>query len=352
MEQPPSKPRAARRKKQLPWILSGALLMGAMGVIVAQKHEESISDSYMEQRLQPDSEHWAALERLTREANEQLRAEQWSEARETLLELQSIGPLAPAMQETLRLAEREAPNQKHLAASEAALAAHDLALAASELSQVQPSTRMSVWLNRQQLALTAATAAQAPPVEPPPISPQLAWEKAQEHFFQGEVASAISMAEQCEQQLPECKAGLQDLREFATLDKKPKELELNQLSRLIELERRLLGPKRPSRVARNTGMLAARIFYKGAQEAQSAGQWERAVQYAQRTLDVDKANKGAASILNELHAKAQDSLKEAYTLSKSSPKKAILKLRSAMAMTAPDDEVHRMAQQLLGKLKG
>ncbi|MFL5345870.1 MAG: hypothetical protein ACJ8AT_13850 [Hyalangium sp.] len=344
---------ARRRRQLLPWIFSGALLVAAVGLVVA-KLEESTYHGRPREIDDP--------------------------------------PMDPAQRsfQDIKRVEKESSNQEHLTAAQTALAEKKLAEAKAELDNINPDTLMFEQVSKQKRALQDAAEArvreaqalldahqldqavaiaddvlaafpenaaakhiseQRPPPVPIADPPPPFWEEAVDQFVRGDVDGAITLAKACAATSPPCKSGLKDLTEFASLNKNPAAVDAQKMRRLLELEKSIQGPTRPSRVAQSAGPIAARMFYQAAVKAKAAHQWARAVDYALQTLKADRSHAGATQLLADLKLKAQELFLEAYSVKTSSPESAIPKFRLVMALTPPEDDMHRKAEQWLMQIQ-
>jgi tetratricopeptide (TPR) repeat protein len=341
-----------------------AFLLGVLSVaLVGTLSGFFVLTAYMRQPRIPSpvpSHPGDALRRhLFQQAKNLIREEKWVEAKARLLELQALAPEDPAIGDYLARVEQEIPNQEHLTAAKTALAAKMLAVAKAQLDQVSAGTTMfervtqlkrelrdtadarvreaqsllDAGQREQALAIFADVVAAFPDhllaraglerAQSFPFvdSGSAAWDLVVRDFVQGGISSAVALAEACAPQVPRCKSGLKDLKEFSRLLKKMEDLNPDQLTRLVVLDRQITGAPAPSRATEKVRARQAHILYKNASSARATGAWPRAMEFARRTLQVDPSHRGAAVILEELRSKAP-----------------------------PDDEVHQKAKSWAEKL--
>ncbi|WP_186001880.1 MULTISPECIES: FHA domain-containing protein [Corallococcus] len=336
---------------------------------------------------------------LFQEAKNLVREGQWAQAKAKLEELHSQAPDYPGVEDYLKAAEREIPNQGHLATAQTALGKGELANAKAAIDKVSSDTQLYEQVKtarknlvdaadkrtkeaKQQLDMRQLEAVQrakaitddvlatfpdhrdgklindeaarviADMTRPDPVRVAAApkpWEPAVDRFRDGDVSGAVAILNACAAKAPQCKQLMGQVTEFGNLYKKLEDLDAKGLSRLLALDKDITDG-RGSKMARNAGTRAATIYYKSAAGAKAAGQWSRAMEFARRALQADPAHTGAANIVNDLKAKAKDLYFQAYAIKDSSPEDALPKFRDVVAMTPPDDELHGKAQGWVEKL--
>lgn len=326
---------------------------------------------------------------LFQQAKHLIREGKWVEAKAKLLEVQALAPDHPGIGDYLTQVEKEIPNQEHLAAAKAALAAKMLSVTKAQLDQVSADTTMfervtqlkrelsdtadarvseaqsllDAGQREQAFAIFADVVAVFPDhrpamaglerAQPFPFvsSGSAAWDLVVRDFVQGEIASAVVLAEDCAPKVPRCKSGLKDLKEFTRLLEKMEDLDPDQLTRLVVLDRQITGAPVPCRATEKVRARQAHILYKNASSARATGAWPRSMEFARRTLQADPSHRGASSILDELMLKSRDIYLRAYALKDTSPEEALPLFRDVMAMTPPEDELHQKARIWAEKLK-
>lgn len=322
------------------------------------------------------------------QAKSLIREGRWVEAKARLLELQALEPHYPGLVGYLERVEKELPNQEHLAAAKAALATKMLAVAKAQLDQISKDTTMFEQVHQLKRELRDAATARVSEAEallnagqreqafailadvvavfpddrlaratferaqPLPFmdSGSPAWDLVVRDFVQVELSSAMVLAEACAPKVPRCKSGLKDLKEFSRLLAKMDDLDPEQLTRLVVLDQKITGASGPSRATEKVRLRQANILYKNAAAAKATGAWQRAMEFSRLTLQTDPNHRGAAGILEELRSKAKDKYLRAYQLAGTDLEEALPLFREAMAMTPPDDEIHRKARNWVEKL--
>jgi tetratricopeptide (TPR) repeat protein len=333
-------------------------------------------------RRSPRDEAFQAIKNLIREGK-------WVEAKARLQEFKVLEPNYPSLVDYLAQAEKEIPNQEHVTAAKAALAAKMLAVAKAQLDQVSVDTTMfelvaqlkrelkdtadarvreaQALLDAGQHAQAAAILADVVAAFPEDRLARASFERAQSlsvvdtgsrawdlvvrDFMQGEISSAVVLAEACAPQVPRCKSGLKDLKEFSRLLKKLEDLSLDQLTRLVELDLQITGGTSPCRATEKVRVRQAKILYKNASAARARGAWARATEFARLTLQADPGHRGAARILEEMRGKARELFFRGYGPATTSPEESLRLYRQVMAMTPPDDALHQKARAWIEKLQ-
>ncbi|WP_225414053.1 FHA domain-containing protein [Stigmatella hybrida] len=393
----PVDPVEARKKKILMGAIGGVALLAVLGLVALQVRQGNLATQRQnEARLEADRR--AQLGGIFQEAKNLVREGRWIEARDKLLELQSLEPEMGGLKDYLDRAEKEIPNQKHLTAASTALKEKKLGVAHAELAKVTQDTQMFEQVSLLKRSLRDAGDAQArearklldqkqideakritddvlaafeshrdakllneeavrlieirdrPPPPPPPPNPGKPWEQGVTRFVDGDLSGAVALINTCVSKTPKCKSILKDMTEFGSLYKRMEDLDAKGLSRLLALDKEITEGRGPSTMARNAGTRAANIFYKSASSAKTSGQWARAVEYARRTLQADPGHVGATNLLNDLRMKAKDIYMQAYALKDANPEDAIPKFKEVISMTPADDETHGKAKTWLEKI--
>jgi tetratricopeptide (TPR) repeat protein len=326
---------------------------------------------------------------LLQPAKDLIRAGKWAEAKAQLQELKALQPTYPGIDDYLERVEQELPNQEHLTAAKTALAAKTLSVAKAQLDQIRADTVMFERVNQlkrelkdtadarvreaqalldagqhdQAVAILADVVAAFPEDRLARASFEraqslavvdsgsAAWDLVVRDFMQGEISSAVVLAEACAPEVPRCKPGLEDLKEFSRLLKKIEDLEPDQLTRLVELDQQITGAPSPSRATEKVRIRQANIFYKNASSARALGKWPRATEFARRTLQADPNHRGAARILEEMRGKTREIMRQAIELAPTDLEKSLRLFRQVMAMTPPDDETHQKAKRMIDMLQ-
>jgi tetratricopeptide (TPR) repeat protein len=336
---------------------------------------------------------------LFQEAKNLVREGQWAQAKAKLEELHAQAPDYPGVADYLKAAEREIPNQGHLAAVQASLDKGELAAAKASLDKVTNDTQLYEQLKTARRALVDAadrrtkeakqlldtrqlesvqkakaitddvlatfpehrdgklvnddaTRLVADMTRPDPVRVAAApkpWEPAVDRFRDGDVSGAVAILNACSGKAPQCGKLMGQVTEFGNLYKKLEDLDAKGLSRLLALDKDITDGK-GSKMARNAGTRAATIYYKSAAGAKASGQWSKAMEFARRALQADPSHAGASNIVNDLKGKAKDLYMQAYSIKDASPEDALPKFRDVVSMTPPDDELHGKAQGWVEKL--
>ncbi|NOJ98971.1 FHA domain-containing protein [Corallococcus coralloides] len=336
---------------------------------------------------------------LFQEAKNLVREGQWEQAKAKLEELHTQAPTYPGVEDYLKAAEREIPNQKHLGAAQAALDKGQLAAAKASIEKVSSDTQLYEQLKTARKNLTDAADTRtkeakrlldtralenvqnakaitddvlatfpehrdgklvnddavrviADLTRPDPVRVAAApkpWEPAVDRFRDADITGAVAILNACSAKTAQCKRLMAQMTEFGNLYKKLEDLDAKGLTRLLALDKDITDG-RTSKMARNAGTRAGNIYYKSAAGAKAAGQWSRAMEFARRALQADPSHAGAANIVNDLKGKAKDLYMQAYSIKDSSPEDALPKFRDVVAMTPPDDELHGKAQGWVEKL--
>ncbi|WNG37830.1 hypothetical protein F0U61_32225 [Archangium violaceum] len=187
----------------------------------------------------------------------------------------------------------------------------------------------------------------------PPVASETRWDKAVMRFVGGDLAGALSLAQDCSSTELACQSGRKDMEEFLKLSKKLETLDAEGMSRLLALDKAITGGRGPSTFVQSAGPRVAEVFFRSAQKAKNKRQWARAVEHSRRALEAVPGHTGAMGILNELRQKARnlyESLFVGYRSKDSSPEDVIPIYREIMALTVPEDELHQKARSWVEKL--
>ncbi|RKH42339.1 FHA domain-containing protein [Corallococcus sicarius] len=391
-------PEVQRKRMRLKLAGVGVLVLLFAGLGVARsrmRHQQEVRGRIeQEQRLYREQ-----LGGLFQEAKNLVREGQWQQAKAKLEELQNQAPDYPGVADYLKAAEKEIPNQGHLAAAQKALDKGEIVTAQAALAKVSADTQLYEQVKTARRALTdvadkrtkeantlmasrqlesvqkakaitddvlaafpehrdgklindEAARIIADLTRPGPVRVVAApkpWEPAVDRFRDGDISGAVAILNACAAKTPQCKQLMSQMTEFGGLYKKLEDLEAKGLSRLLALDKDITDG-RGSKMAKNAGTRAATTFYKSASGAKAAGQWSRAMEFARRALQADPNHTGAANIVNDLKGKAKDLYLQAYSIKDASPEDALPKFRDVVAMTPPDDELHGKAQGWVEKL--
>ncbi|RYZ35520.1 MAG: FHA domain-containing protein [Myxococcaceae bacterium] len=372
------------------------VLLAGLGVARARMKQQQEEQGRIEQEQRQYREQ---LGGLFQEAKNLVREGQWQQAKAKLQELQEQAPEYPGVADYLKAAEKEIPNQGHLAAAQAAMTKGELASAQASLAKVGSDTQLYEQLKTARRALTDAadtrtkeantlmTSRQLESVQkakaitddvlatfpehrdgklindeaariiadltrPEPVKVAATpkpWEPAVDRFRDGDISGAVAILNTCMGKASQCKQYMTQMTEFGNLYKKLEDLDAKGLTRLLALDKDITDG-RGSKMARNAGTRAATTFYKSAVAAKASGQYTRAMEHARRALQADPNHAGAANIVSDLRTKAKDLYMQAYSIKDSSPDEALPQFKDVVAMTPPDDELHGKAQGWVEKL--
>ncbi|NPD26165.1 FHA domain-containing protein [Corallococcus sp. AB004] len=385
-----------RMRMKLAGVAVLVVLFAGLGVARSRMRQQAEEQGRIEAEQR---EYRAQLGGLFQEAKNLVREGQWEQAKAKLEELHTRASDYPGVEDYLKAADREIPNQKHLSAAQAALTKGELASAKASIDKVTSDTQQyeqlktarknlldaadtrtkeaKGLLDTRQLdnvqkakAITDDVLATFPEhrdgklvnddaarviadlTRPDPVRVAAApkpWEPAVERFRDGDITGAVAILNACAGKTSQCKQVMGQVTEFGNLYKKLEDLDAKGLTRLLALDKDITDG-RGSKMGRNAGTRAGTIYYKSAAGAKAAGQWSRAMEFARRALQADPNHTGAANIVNDLKGKAKDLYMQAYSIKDSSPEDALPKFRDVVAMTPPDDELHGKAQGWVEKL--
>ncbi|WP_306440928.1 FHA domain-containing protein [Corallococcus aberystwythensis] len=385
-----------RMRLKLAGVAVLVLLFAGLGVARSRmRQQQEVKDRIESEQ----SEYRARLGAMFQEAKNLVREGQWQQAKAKLEALNTQAPGYPGVEDYLKAAEREIPNQNHLSTAQAALDKGELASAKASIEKVTSDTQLYEQLKTARRNLTdaadkrtkeakglldtrqlenvqkakaitddvlatfpdhrdgklvndeaARVIADLTRVAPDrPVATPKPWEPAVDRFRDGDITGAVAILNACSAKTPQCKQLMSQVTEFGNLYKKLEDLDGKGLTRLLALDKDITDG-RISKMARNAGTRAATIYYKQAAAAKAAGQWSRAMEAARNALRADPNNTGAANIVNDLKGKAKDLYMQAYSIKDSSPEDALPKFRDVVSMTPTDDELHGKAQGWVEKL--
>ncbi|MFP2903092.1 FHA domain-containing protein, partial [Corallococcus sp. 4LFB] len=388
------------QRKRMRMKLAGAavlvLLFAGLGVARSRMRHQQEEQGRIEAEQRQYREQ---LGGLFQEAKNLVREGQWQQAKAKLEELHAQAPDYPGVDDYLKAAEREIPNQNHLSTAQAALDKGELASAKASIAKVSADTQLYEQLKtarknltdaadkrtkeakqlldtrqlenvQQAKAITDDVLATFPEhrdgklvnddavrviadlTRPEPVRVAAApkpWEPAVDRFRDGDTSGAVAILNACAGKTTQCRKLMGQVTEFGNLYKRLEELDAKGLTRLLALDKDITDG-RGSKMGRNAGTRASTIYYKSAAGAKAAGQWSRAMEFARRALQADPNHTGAANIVNDLKSKAKDLYMQAYSIKDSSPEDALPKFRDVVTMTPTDDELHGKAQGWVEKL--
>jgi tetratricopeptide (TPR) repeat protein len=388
--------KARRMRIKLAGVAVLVLLFAGLGVARSRMRAQAEEQGRIEAEQR---EYREQLGGLFQEAKNLVREGKWAQAKAKLEELNALASDYPGVADYLKAAEKEIPNQGHLAAAQEAMGKGELASAKASLEKVSSDTQLYEQMKTARKALVDAAdrrtkeakqlldtrqlenvqrakaitddvlatypehrdgklvnddAARlvADMTRPEPTrvaATPKPWEPAVDRFRDGDMTGAVAILNTCTGKAPACGKLMTQVTEFSGLYKKLEDLDAKGLSRLLQLDKDITDG-RGSKMARNAGTRAATIYYKSAAGAKASGQWSRAMEFARRALQADPTHAGASNIVNDLKGKAKDLYLQAYSIKDSSPEDALPKFRDVVSMTPPDDELHGKAQGWVEKL--
>jgi pSer/pThr/pTyr-binding forkhead associated (FHA) protein/tetratricopeptide (TPR) repeat protein len=402
----PDPEKIARRKKIQMFVALGALafVMLLAGLHQMKAKQRAQADAVAQQErdaLNHVSEIFQEGTRLVREGD-------WANAEKKFALVQKVKPDYPSVGDYVQRAQKEIPNQQHLADAEAALQKNQLGDASAALAQISADTQQYERLSKDKSDLEAKvpdqlTTARADfdkasaggskddkikelqeaiemsadvlkafpdhrdgkilhdeakkaldlilhPPPPPPPPPARPWEAVIARYIDGDLTGSVALANACSAKgFGRCKTLLKQLTEFADLNKHPEDLHPKDLKRLLQLDRDISEGK-GSKLARGAGVRAASMLYQQASAAKVAGQYGKAATALGQALQIDPHNAAAQNMLHEIKSKAHDVYLLGYSLKDQNPDEAISKFRDVIQMTPPEDEDHQKAQHWIDTL--
>ncbi len=397
-------PEAQKKRKKI--LLFGGVALAVVvtsliGIKVWQRVQENqrLAIEVQAQKLR------AQLGAIFQEGKNLVREGKWAEAKVKFEEIAAVNPSYPTLQDYLDRANKEIPNQEHLAKAAKALENNQLGPAKAALDQVTqdttqyqqlrqlklqldeklntrlgearllldnggtkdltkmrqlaemtddmlaafPDNRDALELNKQ--AKASIEELTRPPPERPRETPK-PWLDVQDRFKAGDVSGAFALANDCAaKKIPQCKSLKEKIAAFQADYPKLESLPAAKLEKLLDLDEEISGAG-GSKMAGQIGTRLASSLYKSASSAKAAGEWGRAMDYAKRTLRADPGHAGAQAMVKELRGKAKDLYLQAYQIEAvGENEQAIRMYKDVLAMTPKDDEYHQKARNRLDKLE-
>jgi len=354
-----------------------------------------------QQEAVASKEHLAAMADLFKDAKSLVRQGKWVEAKAKLEEMQNEDADYETRQveNYLKIADSEIPNQSLLAEANDAIGKGELAKANAALSKVKtttqeaavktakdaieakivekmgegrsllvaasdlgkmeqlkaicedilavhPDDREAAELKKQ--AETAIYRIKNPTVAPPP--PDTPWLEVQQRYKNGDSSGALSLAQACANKHAQCRTLESQIKEFETKSKKVEELSENDLIAMYDLDKKIAGGQSSELSRPLRTQLVSKLFVKASQ-AKTTGNWTRAIEYARKVLQADPSHIGAQSLQNEARTQAKEVYLRGYQLKDSSPDEAIKLFKDVMNMTPPDDEFYQKAKSRIQELQ-
>lgn len=394
-------PEASAKKRKKLFLIVGGSMVVILALLVGGK---AISNKKAEKDkivAAQNKEHAVAMADLFKDAKTLVRQGKWVEAKAKLEEMQAedVDYETRQVENYLKIAEAEIPNQGYLAEANEAIVKGELAKANGLLNKVKTSTqeaalrsakdaldakvvekmgegrsllvaasdlqkmeqlkaicedilavksddREAAELKKQ--AETAIYRIKNPTVAPPP--PDTPWLEVQQRYKNGDSSGALSLAQACANKFGQCRNLESQIKEFETKSKRVEELNENDLIAMYELDKKIAGGSSSELSRPLRTQLVSKLFVKASQ-AKTTGNWSRAIEYARKVLQADPGHVGAAALVNEARSQARDVYLRGYQLKESSPDEAVKLFKDVMNMTPPDDETHQKAKSRIQEIQ-
>ena len=338
---------------------------------------------------------------LFKEAKLLVRQGKWSEAKAKLEEIQTEDADYETRQvdNYIKIATDEIPNQALLAAANAAIARGELGKAAASLAKVKTLSQDAP-LNAAKEALDAKTTEKMGiargllasagdlikmeelkalcedillvrvedreaselkktaetaiyKIKNPPVAearPDTPWLEVSSRFKNGDSSGALSLAQACANKFAQCRTFESNIKEFETKSKNLENLNENDLIALYDLDKKIAGGQSSELSRPVRTQLVSKLFVKASQ-AKTTGNWPRAIELARKVQQADSGHVGAQALINEGRSQARDTYFRGYQLRESTPDEAIRLFKDVMNMTPPDDETHMKAKSRFNELQ-
>jgi hypothetical protein len=394
-------PEEAKKKRKKIFLIVGGSLVVIMALLVGWKAIDNKRAIARRIAAQQAGEHQGAMADLFKEAKTLVRQGKWAEAKAKLEEIQAEDAEYETRQveNYIKIADSEIPNQALLAEANAAIAKGELGKAAAALAKVKTTTQEAA-LRTSKDALDAKatekmaegrallvaasdlakmeelkaicedillvrvddreaselkktaesaiykiknpTVAQAPPDTP--------WLEVSARFKNGDSSGALSLAQACANKFAQCRTFEANIKEFEAKSKKLEELNENDLIALYDLDKKIAGGTSSELSKPVRTQLVSKLFVKASQ-AKTTGNWPRAIELARKVQQADPGHVGAQSLINEGRTQAREAYLRGYQLRETSPEEAIKLFKDVMSMTPPDDETHQKAKSRVNELQ-
>lgn len=394
-------PEEAKKKRRKLFLIVGGTSVVLLALLVGWKAIDNKRQIRIKQEMLAGKEHQAAMAAMFKEAKDAIRAGKWTDAKAKLEEMQAEDAEYETRQveNYLKIADAEIPNQGLLAEANTAITAGELAKAGAALAKVKtttqenalrtakdaleaksleklaegralmaaasdlqkmeqlkaisedilavkPEDREAAELKKQ--AETAIYRIKNPTVAPPP--PDTPWLEVQQRYKNGDSSGALSLAQACANKFAQCRNLEAQIKEFETKSKRVEELNENELIATYELDKKIAGGSSSELSRPLRTQLVSKLFVKASQ-SKTTGNWSRAIEYARKVLQADPAHVGAQALVNEARNQAREVYLRGYQLKESSPDEAIRLFKDVMNMTPPDDDNHQKAKSRIAELQ-
>ena len=383
------------------FLVVGGSLVVIMGLLVGWKAIDNKQKIAQGIEKRAGQEHQAAMADMFKEAKVLVRQGKWAEAKAKLEEIQAEDAEYETRQveNYIKIANSEIPNQALLAAANEAIAKGELGKAAELLGKVKTTTQEAALRSAREVLEARATDKMAeargllasasdlakmeqlkalcedillvrpedreaselkktaetaiyriknPTVAPPP--PDTPWLEVSSRFKNGDSSGALSLAQACANKFAQCRAFEANIKEFEAKSKKLEELSEADLIALYDLDKKIAGGQSSELSRPVRTQLVSKLFVKASQ-AKTTGNWPRAIELARKVQQADSGHVGAQALINEGRTQAREAYLRGYQLRESSPDEAIKLFKEVMSMTPPDDETHQKAKSRVNELQ-
>lgn len=394
-------PEEAKKKRRKIFLIVGGSLVVVMALFVGWKAIDNKRQIAKIAAARAGAEHQAAMADLFKEAKVLVRQGKWAEAKTKLEEIQAEDAEYETRQveNYLKIAGDEIPNQSLLAEGNAAIAKGELGKASAALAKVKTTTQEAA-LRTAKDALDAKTVEKMgearallafatdltkmeelkalaedilavrtddreaselkktaetsiyriknPTVAPPP--PDTPWLEVSQRFKNGDSSGALSLAQACANKFAQCRTFESNIKEFEAKSKRLEDLSENELIALYDLDKKIAGGQSSELSRPVRTQLVSKLFVKASQ-AKTTGNWPRAIELARKVQQADSGHVGAQALINEGRSQARDAYLRGYQIRETSPDEAIKLFKDVMNMTPPDDENHQKAKSRVAELQ-
>lgn len=394
-------PEEGKKKRRKIFLIVGGSLVLIMALLVGWKAIDNKRQLARRAAEMQGREHQASMADLFKEAKGLVRQGKWAEAKAKLEEIQQEDSEYESRQveNYLKIADAEIPNQSLLAAANVAIAKGELKKAAGALARVKTTTQEAALRaskdaldakatekmaeargllafasdlskmeqlkglcedilqvrvddrEASELKKTAETSIyriKNPTVAPPP--PDTPWLEVSSRFKNGDSSGALSLAQACANKFAQCRTFEANIKEFEAKSKKLEELSENDLIALYDLDKKIAGGQSSELSRPVRTQLVSKLFVKASQ-AKTTGNWPRAIELARKVQQADSGHVGAQALINEGRSQAREAYLRGYQLKESSPDEAIRLFKDVMNMTPSDDETHQKAKSRIAELQ-
>lgn len=396
-------PEEAKKKRRKIFLIVGGSLVVVMALFVGWKAIDNKRQLAKIAAMKASAEHQAVMADMFKEAKTLVRQGKWADAKTKLEEIQAEDAEYETRQveNYLKLANDEIPNEGYLAEANAALAKGELGKASAALAKVKsnaPSVDTAVRTAKESLeakatekigaargllafatdlgkmeemkalcedillvrnedreaselkkqAETAIYRIKNPTVAPPP--PDTPWIEVSQRFKNGDSSGALSLAQACANKFQQCRTFESNIKEFEAKSKRLEELSENELIALYDLDKKIAGGQSSELSRPVRTQLVSKLFVKASQ-AKTTGNWPRAIELARKVQQADSGHVGAQALINEGRSQARDAYLRGYQLKETSPDEAIKLFKDVMSMTPADDETHQKAKSRINELQ-